>query len=55
MEDAIRRKKQLKKWNREWKFRIIEEMNPDWNDLHGSIDAIATLVPEKAGPPPSRG
>ena len=55
MEDAIRREKQLKKWNREWKFRIIEEMNPGWNDLHDSIDSIATLVPDKAGPPPSRG
>jgi len=23
----------LKKWNREWKIRIIEENNPEWNDL----------------------
>ncbi len=55
MEDAIRREKQLKKWNRAWKFRIIEEMNPDWRDLHDSIDVIATLVAEKAGSPPPRG
>ena len=55
MDDAIRREKQLKKWNRAWKFRIIEEMNPSWLDLHDMIDAVATLVADKAGPPPARG
>jgi putative endonuclease len=55
MEDAIRREKQIKKWNRFWKFRIIEEMNPDWLDLHEKIDSVATLVEKKAGSPPSRG
>jgi putative endonuclease len=30
---AITREKQLKKWNRAWKLRIIEEMNPNWDDL----------------------
>src|SRR5690606_24507828 len=33
MEDAIRREKRLKKWNRSWKFRLINRMNPEWNDL----------------------
>ena len=42
-------------WNRLWKFRIIEEMNPHWLDLHERIDSMATLVEERAGPPPSRG
>ena len=32
-EDAIRREKQLKKWNRDWKIRLIEEENLEWNDL----------------------
>ena len=32
-EDAIRREKQLKKWNRDWKIRLIEEENLDWQDL----------------------
>ena len=31
--DAIAREKQLKKWKREWKLRIIEKVNPDWGDL----------------------
>jgi putative endonuclease len=25
--------KRLKKWNRAWKIRLIEEMNPEWKDL----------------------
>jgi len=32
-EEAIRREKQLKKWNRDWKIELIEKDNPDWNDL----------------------
>jgi len=36
-ESAIRREKQLKKWSRRWKLRIIEEMNPDWRDLYDDI------------------
>ena len=27
--DAIAREKQLEKWNRAWKVRLIEPMNPD--------------------------
>jgi putative endonuclease len=33
MEDAILREKRIKKWNRAWKIRLIESMNPEWNDL----------------------
>ena len=32
-EDAIRREKQFKNWKREWKIRLIEEDNPEWNDV----------------------
>ena len=31
-EDAIRREKQLKKWNRDWKIELIEQDNPEWRD-----------------------
>ena len=31
---AIAREKQLKKWNRKWKLRLIEETNPYWRDLY---------------------
>ena len=30
---AIAREKQLKKWNRDWKLKLIEKSNPDWKDL----------------------
>ncbi len=52
MEDAIAREKWLKRWHRAWKFRIIEEMNPEWLDLHDEIDAVATLVETKVLAPP---
>ena len=55
MPDAIKREKQLKLWKRDWKFRVIEEVNPNWLDLHDSIDVTAKLVEEKAGPLPSQG
>jgi putative endonuclease len=31
--DAIAREKQLKNWRRAWKIRLIEKVNPEWNDL----------------------
>jgi putative endonuclease len=36
-ENAIRREKRLKKWNRDWKIRLIEESNPNWDDLYPGI------------------
>ena len=30
---AITREKQLKKWNRDWKIKLIEKVNLEWNDL----------------------
>jgi putative endonuclease len=36
-ETAISREKQIKKWNRAWKIRLIEESNPYWRDLYQSI------------------
>jgi putative endonuclease len=35
--NAILREKELKKWKRDWKTRLIEEQNPDWKDLYDSI------------------
>ena len=44
MEAAIRREKQIKAWKRAWKIELVEAMNPEWRDLHGEIDSLATLV-----------
>ena len=37
MDTVILREKQLKKWNREWKLRLVQESNPDWRDLWNDI------------------
>jgi len=34
---AIKREKQLKKWNRDWKIKLIEKNNPEWKDLYNSL------------------
>ena len=34
---AIAREKELKKWRRDWKIRLIEEQNPQWIDLYPQI------------------
>jgi putative endonuclease len=37
MESAITREKALKKWNRIWKLRLIEQINPEWQDLYHQL------------------
>jgi len=34
---AIQREKQMKKWHRQWKINLIEEENPNWDDLYEGI------------------
>jgi putative endonuclease len=31
--EAIAREKDIKKWRRDWKIRLIEQANPNWLDL----------------------
>lgn len=40
IEDAIAREKQLKRWNRAWKIRLIEDQNPDWLDRFDEIVSL---------------
>jgi putative endonuclease len=53
MESAIQREKRIKKWNRAWKVRLIDESNPSWRDLWPDITG---QVPKANvhGFPPSR-
>jgi len=37
IEAAIQREKRLKKWERAWKIRLIEQSNPDWHDLFPAL------------------
>ncbi len=46
-ESAITREKRLKRYNRPWKMRLIEEINPQWKDLYDDFFI--------AGSPPARG
>ena len=38
MDAAITREKHLKKWNRAWKLELIEDRNPEWNDLFEELN-----------------
>jgi putative endonuclease len=49
MYEAIQREKRLKKWNRAWKIRLIEESNPDWTDLRIRSTEVKKWVPAFAG------
>ena len=34
---AIKREKNIQAWKRDWKLRLIESQNPDWDDLYENI------------------
>ncbi len=36
--EAIAREKQLKKWERKWKLKLIEDLNPEWLDLYDRLN-----------------
>jgi putative endonuclease len=44
MQSAILREKQLKKWNRRWKMRLIEGENPTWRDLYEEICCLLLKI-----------
>jgi putative endonuclease len=37
IQDAITREKNMKKWKRKWKMELIEESNPNWEDLYCTL------------------
>ena len=49
----VTRERQLKKWNRDWKIRLIEEINPEWKEL--DIGQGDIVDPQSPGSPPARG
>ena len=36
--EAIAREKQLKKWERKWKLKLIEDFNAEWADLYERLN-----------------
>ena len=45
--EAIHREKCIKKWIRAWKLRLIEEHNPDWQDLYESSYSNTGFLPSQ--------
>ncbi len=37
IEDASAHEKRLKRWQRGWKFDLIEQANPKWRDLYDQL------------------
>ena len=37
LDDGVHREKQLKKWHRDWKEKLINDFNPEWKDLAETI------------------
>ena len=37
MESAIQREKAIKNWKRDWKIKVIEDLNPGWCDLYRGL------------------
>ena len=35
--EALAREKQLKHWRRKWKIELIEQFNPQWDDLYPAL------------------
>lgn len=45
-ENAIKREKRLKKYNRKWKISLIEKSNPNWKDLY---EELTNGFPDQVG------
>src|ERR1700741_3749666 len=48
-ESAKLRERQIKKWSRPWKMRLIESMNPQWQDLFEMLYEVECQTPACAG------
>ncbi|MCC8376799.1 MAG: GIY-YIG nuclease family protein [Rickettsia endosymbiont of Graphium doson] len=44
IKEALAREKALKKWNRSWKIKLIEKINPKWEDLGKCISGFPPLL-----------
>ena len=44
---AIWREKCIKKWKRQWKINLIEELNPEWKDLYYDISGDDGSLPSQ--------
>ena len=49
LDDGVHREKQLKKWHRDWKERLINDFNPEWKDLAEAIGVDAEYIQAVCG------
>ena len=42
-EHAIKRERNMKEWQRQWKIELIEEANPYWHDLYHDMAKRANV------------
>ena len=47
--EAIHFEKQLKRWRRDWKVQLVEEENPNWQDIYPAMMALPPLHPDLRG------
>ena len=45
-ENAIKREKQLKRWKRLWKLKLIDQVNPEWKGLYYDLSSSGSLRPQ---------
>jgi putative endonuclease len=38
IQSAIQRETSLKRWKRDWKIALIEQVNPEWADLYEQLE-----------------
>ena len=51
LEEAVKREKQIKRWRRQWKLKLIEKHNSGWRDLFGEvIEEMKNAGSPAAGP-----
>ena len=44
LDAGIHREKQLKKWHRDWKEKLINDFNPEWKDLAEDVGVDADYI-----------
>ncbi|OGD63572.1 hypothetical protein A2215_02835 [Candidatus Berkelbacteria bacterium RIFOXYA2_FULL_43_10] len=49
VKSAIAREKQLKRWHREWKINLIKKNNPNFDDLLGDPETLASSSTSRSG------
>jgi putative endonuclease len=47
--EAFARERRIKEWRRSWKLMLIEETNPEWDDLYDKLHEEPVYVPAESG------